>query len=168
MKYLFLIFVLYSFLTFANEDHGHGLSGGRGHDHNTGHNQSSEHGDDHDHAESNIGVGPEKGVVEKNEHDGFKLSPEAIKTIGFKTQKYQVGPMVFPASIIVHMKDHQFIFRLREGWLKRIEFQTLKKEQGKVWLQSSDLKSNDEIIISEVGFLRTAEIFTEEGAEHSH
>jgi len=126
------------------------------------------HAESEKHEEANNGVGPDKGIIEKNENDGFKFSQEAIKTIGYKTINYQTEIFEIPTKALVQVKDDKSIYRLRNGWFKRVDIQIIKKNADSILLKASDLKSGDQIVVTEVGYLRIAEVFSEEGAEHSH
>ncbi|MBK9294516.1 MAG: hypothetical protein IPM57_08735 [Oligoflexia bacterium] len=96
-------------------------------------------------------IGPDKGVTEKGPL-GFKLSDEAIKTIGFKTADY-TAPMEIPKEAIASAKSEKFFYRLRDGWYKSVP------------LDHKDLKENDKIIISKLGFLRIIEVYVQGGGE---
>lgn len=150
MKKLILVCLLFAQISFAGE----------------GHDKESPQGEHHE--EANSGVGPDKGITEKNEKDGFKLSPEAMKTIAFQTINYQSETFEIAKKALVQTKDDKSIFRLRDGWLKRIDVQVLRKNQDSVLIKVSEFKVGDKIVVSEVGYLRMVEVFTEEGAEHSH
>lgn len=101
-------------------------------------------------------VGPDKGITEKGPN-GFKLSTEAIKTIGFKTLEIQTSLEV-PKEAIVTAKDEKSFYRIRDGWYKRIP------------LDKKELQAKDQIVISQLGFLRVIEIYAqgeEETEEHN-
>lgn len=54
-------------------------------------------------------VGPDKGILEANEHEGFKLSPEALRNFNIKTQKLRSKPL----------EDALIPFALRDRYLLR-------------------------------------------------
>lgn len=153
MKYLSLILVFVALLAFAEDEH---------------EADEHKHAEGEKHEEASNGVGPDKGIIEKNEDDGFKFSQEAIKTIGYKTINYQTEIFEIPSKALVQVKDDKSIYRLRNGWLKRVDIQIIKKNTDSILLKATDLKSGDQIVVTEVGYLRIAEVFSEEGAEHSH
>ena len=105
---------------------------------------------------ANVNVGPSKGVIAADEHDGFKLSPEALKNFDLKMIKVVDPSIKIPAAAILYTGEEVNIFRLRDGFFKRID------------ATSKDLKSGDEIVVSGVGFLRIVELaaFGEVDAHH--
>lgn len=129
---------------------------------------------DHDHPSapsSSDRVGPDQGILEHNEKDGFKLSAEALKN--FELQFVDLsgnGPWVISKSGFVHSGEGVYIFRLRQNFFKRIDFKILKKSDTQNTIISDDLRENDQVVIAGVSFLRIAELaVTEEAADgHSH
>lgn len=142
-------------------------------DHSKEEEEEHEHGKDeegHKHAESekeSSSVGPEKGILAKSD-DGFKLSPEAEKTIGISTIPVSNGSVRIHQKAIVKTKSEKSVFRLRDGWYKRVPIEFVSKESEFTVVKGSLLKSGDQVVSTNVGFLRMAEVFSEEGAEHSH
>lgn len=130
------------------------------------HDETADEAEEH-HEEASENVGPEKGITEKGK-DGLKLSPEAIKSFGIKTIEIKSETTEIPTTAVVKVKDTKSIFRLRQGWFKRIEYQIVQKKSDSLVIRSSDLKNGDQVVISSEGFLRTAEVYSEEGATHSH
>lgn len=119
----------------------------------------------HEHEEASAQVGPGRGVRETGPL-GFRLSPEALKTIGFATAPYSPGGDV-PCGAIVEVKSEKSIFRSREGWLKR-ESVTVTRKGAACAIRSGALKPGDVVVTTQTGFLRIAEVFLHEGAAHSH
>lgn len=118
-----------------------------------------------DHGETGASIGPDKGILEASEKKGIKLSPEALKNFEIKTLKLTGdGPWSIPKSAILYSGEEINLFRLRDGFFKRIDFQTLNNGQ----VDSDDMRENDEIVISGLGFLRTAELAAFGGVEHGH
>jgi len=122
----------------------------------------------HEHEEASVNVGPDKGILEKSEAEGIKLSEEAVKTMGIKTIDVHSQQIEIPTTALVKIKDNKYIFRLRNGWFKRVEFKVIQKGSDKLTLNSNDLSTGDKIVTEGLGFLRTSEIYSEEGATHSH
>jgi len=146
MKYLTIISLIFiSSLTLAEESHEEG-----------------------EHEESSANVGPEKGILEKSEKEGFKLAEEASKTMAIKTMDVHLQQIEIPITALVRIRDEMYIFRLRDGWYKRIEFKVIQKGTDKLTLTSNDLSTGDKVVTEGLGFLRTSEIYSEEGATHSH
>lgn len=149
MKYILMLCLLFmANLVTAEDEHNHESSG--------------------EHDEISANVGPDKGILEKSETEGIKLSKEAIDTMAIKTMDYANLSMSIPLSVIVKIKDEKYIYRLRNGWFKRIEIQVIQKNGNTLIVKSTDLTSGDKIATEGLGFLRTSEVFSEEGAAHSH
>jgi ABC-type Zn2+ transport system, periplasmic component/surface adhesin len=148
------------------------------HDHHDDHAEKSEkhdhdedkhdHEDEHEH-EENASVGPDKGITEVNEAEGFKLSKEAIKNFELKTQLLEkAAPWTVPASAVLFSGEEVNLFRLRDGFYKRIDFVTDKKTPQVYTVRSKDLKAGDEVVIAGISFLRMAEIVSTGGAPEGH
>lgn len=125
-----------------------------------------EHGDEHE-EESSSAVGPDKGITEKAEA-GFKLSTEAVKTMQIKSIAYSGGNITLPLKALVQIKDEKTVFRIRDGWIKRVSVQILQKHSDSLNITSKNFRDTDQIVTEGAGFLRISEIFSEEGASHGH
>jgi hypothetical protein len=150
-----------------------------GHDHKAekkphaeeGHEDSHDHADHGDHAEEpeeNSQAGPDKGILAASADKGIQLSPEAEKHFEVKKLKVVSTVIELPKTAIVRAGLEVNVFRFREGFYKRIDFVQLKKSSTTITLQSKDLKAGDEIAITGLGFLRTAEIAAFGGAPEGH
>lgn len=150
-------------------DHGEDEEHSEGEEH--GHSEGDEHGHaegGHDgHEEGGSVVGPEKGIVEKGPL-GIKLSEEAIKTIQPETIPWQAGSISIPYQGLVRIKDTKSVYRVRNGFFKRVPVVVESRQGDRVTIRVSGLEAGDKIVISQAGFLRIAEVITEEGASHSH
>lgn len=125
--------------------------------------------DGHGEEEENANVGPNKGIVEASERMGFKLSLAAEKNFEISSVKLKGdGPWTISNSAIVHSGEEVNFFRLRKGFYKRIDFQTLRKVPEHVTIDSDDLREGDEVITSGLGFLRIAELAAFGGVAHGH
>lgn len=123
---------------------------------------------EHEESES-ASVGPEKGILAADDHVGFKLSPEAMKN--FDLQFLKIGnptQMTVPESALVLSGEEVNLYRLREGFFKRIDFKTIRKMGNQIVISSPDLKATDEIVTVGTGFLRIAELAAFGGAATSH
>ena len=161
-----------------HEEEGHEAHGEEGHDHGE---EPHAHGDEHGHGEEEHGhedghgheeasnVGPNKGVLEASEEKGIKLSPEALKNFEIKTLKISgSGPWVVPASARMVSLEEVNLYRLKDGFFKRIDFSLVENKNGGLKVRSKDLAEGDEIVINGVGFLRIAEIAAFGGAPEGH
>jgi hypothetical protein len=120
-------------------------------------------------AEEGGKVGPGKGIIEANERLGFKLSPEALKNFDLKNILLKGdGPWKLPASAIVKAGEEVNLFRLRDGFFKRIDFQNLSKSGQTVIVDSDDMRDGDVIVVSGLGFLRIAELAAFGGVSEGH
>ncbi|MEK2646329.1 hypothetical protein [Bdellovibrio sp. BCCA] len=122
----------------------------------------------HDH-EENASVGPDKGIISFDEHDGFKLSSEAIKNFDLKTVALKgSNPWEVPANAVLYSGEEVNVYRLRDGFYKRIDFDLISKNGSQIKIKSKDLQTGDELVVQGVGFLRTAEIVASGGAPEGH
>lgn len=179
-----MVLFVFSFNSFAKEDSNHKdhKSGEEKHEEHTD-EKKEEHGDhdekdeaghddhaDHDEkGEENPQVGEGKGIIAASAGDGIKLSPQATKNFEIVTIKIQnLNSISLSKKAIVTAGDEVNIFRLRDGFYKRVDFITLKKEGGQILIKSNDLKLGDEIVVQGTGFLRIAEIAAFGGAPEGH
>lgn len=160
---LILLFAL-SFSTNASDDHDE-KSVTAEHEHR----EEDSHADGHDEHEDEGGsaVGPGKGITEKSAL-GFRLSPEAIKTFELKFQPLDKGTLEVPANGLVEVKSDRFVYRVRDGWIRRVPIKLIRKNSRSVVLQVSDAQPGDQVIVGGTGFVRTAEMVAEEGVSHGH
>lgn len=114
-------------------------------------------------------VGPYKGIIEASERKGFKLSQEAFKNFEITSKKLNGdGPWTIPAMAIIRSGEEINLFRIRGGFFKRIDFEVMSKNESELKVDSDDLRENDEVVISGLGFLRTAELAVFGGVSHGH
>lgn len=133
--------------------------------------ESSSDEKDHSDHDENEGskVEPEKGIIEANEKMGFKLSPEALKNFEIKaTALTGDGPWKIPTYAIVRSGEEVNLFRVRDGYFKRIDFQTTTKGADQVTVDSDQLRAGDSIVTVGLGFLRIAELAAFGGVADSH
>ncbi len=123
----------------------------------------------HEEHGENPGVGPTKGITAANELEGIKLSPEAIKNFELKTLKLSgTGPWIVPLSAKVLTGEERHLFRLRNGFYRKVDFSILSEDAKEMKMTSKDLKKDDEVVIHGVPFLRTAEISAFSGVPDEH
>ena len=162
-----LVLVILASLSFRASS----LAEEKDHSNHESHDEKTEEGhEDHDdekEEESSSAVGPEKGITEKSRL-GFKFSPEAQKTIGYKTAPFSGVTFTADKDTLVRIKSEKSIYRIRDGWIKRIPTQVMSSTGETVTLKSTDLKAGDQIIVTQTGYIRIAEIFSDGGASHGH
>ena len=158
-----IIFILVGIISFSSiyaDDHDHQPA-----EKQEEHDEHEEHDDEHGH-EENSQVGAGKGIVAASEDDGIKLSPEAEKN--FEIQK--VSGSIVNKTAIVKVGEEINLYRYRDGFYKRIDFNVVKKDGDKIHIKSADLKSTDQIVVQGMGYIRIVEIAAFGGAVtgHSH
>jgi hypothetical protein len=157
-----------------DEQHDHDEPKGKVEDHNHAHGHSQEeaaHGksSEHKHEEGNDNVGPDKGIVEASEENGIKLSKEAFGNFGIKTQKLSgAGPWTIPSTARLLSGEEVNIYRIRDQFIKRIDFKAVKIAGNNLSIQTPELRAGDEIVVNGVGFLRIAELVAFGGAPEGH
>lgn len=145
-----------------HEDHDEN-HGGEGESHDSHEGEHAEHG-----KEENSQAGPEKGILAANADDGIKLSPEAEKHFEVRKMKVATLPVEVPRTAVVTGGTEVNLFRFRDGFYKRIDFVQIRRTAKTIILQSSDLKVGDQIALTGLGFLRTAESAAFGGAPEGH
>lgn len=165
MKKFFLLISLIGLkFSYASDD---GMS--RSHERPAPDKPSAALQEQHKEEEKNPQVGVDKGITEANEKDGIKLSTEA--EIKFEIQRMKVSSALIeiPKAAIVTAGIEKNIYRYRNGFYRRIDFEVKKQNGEKLIIQSEDLKINDEIVTVGISFIRLAELAAFDGAEgHSH
>jgi len=126
-------------------------------------------GEGHEGEEQSASVGPEKGITEAHEDEGFKLSTEAIRNFEIETKKIvNSPPWLLPVSARLVSGEEINIYRLRQGFYKRIDFTLVSKLGENMNIKSDDLKAGDEVVIHGVGLLRAAELVAFGGEPEGH
>jgi hypothetical protein len=104
-------------------------------------------------------IGPDKGIIEAKEGFGMKLSPEAEKNFEIKTLKLTgAGPWLVPHSARVTAGEESSLYRVRDGFYKRISLEIVQKTESELRIRSESLKSGDGVVIQGTGFLRISEL----------
>lgn len=153
----------------AHEDekeHGHEEEDGHAHDEKDEHG----HGDEEEHGGAS-NVGPDKGVTHADEKLGIRLSPEAQKSFDLRFVTVAEQSQIWlPKSAVLRSLEEVNLYRLRDQYLKTIDFQIVSSEENRILVTSKDLKAGDSILVQGVNFVRTAELdaFAGESAGHSH
>ena len=100
--------------------------------------------------------------------NGLKLTDQSIKTFGLLYLKYTGVQTQVSKEAIYKGLNEVNLYRLRDGFFKRIDFKTLSQNKDSYTVSSTDLKNGDQIVIKGVGFLRIAEIAASGGLSDSH
>ncbi|MBX3019866.1 MAG: hypothetical protein KF767_18410 [Bdellovibrionaceae bacterium] len=133
--------------------------------------EHDEHGPDHteERSETPENVGPEKGIVAIDDHDGFKLSPEAEKNFEIRAIVLKdAGPWTLPKMATVRSGSEVSLYRRRAGFIKRIDFTPASQSGETIRVSSKDLRPGDEILIAGLGFVRIAELAATGGMAEGH
>ena len=141
------------------------------HDHEHGHEEAGhkEAGQEETgHGEASPSVGKDKGITEASPEKGFKLSPEAFKNFGIKTIAASEGTMKLSRSSIFFGLQERNLYRVRDGFFKRIDFKTVSKTKTEYTVSSPDLKAGDLVATEGLGFLRIAELAAFGGVSEGH
>lgn len=186
---LILTLIFFNFSSWANEEeHGHDHEATKeASDHGDGKEDNhsdhgdekgaehSDHGDEKDHEEKAgaeeppKNVGPGKGVVSYSEKEGFQLSPEATKKFGLTYVNVKgTSPWEINTSAIIQTGADTSVYRNKNGIIKRIDISIVKKGKEKSLVSSKEIQSGDQIIVTGVSFLRTAELDLTSGESGHH
>ena len=152
------------------EDHKEHGDHKKGDEHEDGEHAEGEKGHAHGghEEEENPQVGPNKGILAADEKLGFKLGVEAEKNFEISRLKVVQGVVELPKKAIVTAGTEVNVYRFREGFYKRIDFDTVSKNSEKITIRSEDLKAGDEVVINGMGFIRIAELAAFGGAPEGH
>lgn len=104
-------------------------------------------------------VGPGKAVTEANAKDGMRLSGAALKRLGVSFQDAKRGgAQEIPSGSLVVSREETSIYRLRDGWIKRVEVDVQARSAKIVKIRSKKIEPGDRIVVAGASFLRMAEI----------
>ena len=110
-----------------------------------------------------------KGVFEVDVHEGFKVGPQALKNFDISLVALTgKAPWRLPKTSIVRTGEERNLFRLRNGFFKRVDFSVVSTGNGVFVVESSDLAAGDSVVTTGMGFLRIAEISAFGGVADGH
>jgi len=128
-----------------------------------------DHGSEQGHAHEEESFKPKGGLLAADEHDGIKLSPTAQKNFDLEMVTLSgKAPWSVPESAVLHSGEEVNVYRLRDGFFKRVDFNKKSQSAGKITLESKDLQSGDQIVTRGLGFLRIAELSAFGGTPEGH
>jgi hypothetical protein len=94
-----------------------------------------------------------------------------MQRIGFKTQPVRGGsPMTLPVGALVRYREVRAVYRLRDGWIARIEGQAQTEGQT-IRFAPKDIRAlvtGDAIVIEDVPTVRLAELDAFSAGEEGH
>lgn len=115
--------------------------------------------------EGSAKIGPGQGIESYDEHEGLKLSKQALKNFGIQSVALTgPGPWRLPDLARVYSGEEVNLYRLRNGYFFRIDFKELGRGAGFLTVSSGALKAGDRIVTSGQGYLRITEIAASGGA----
>ena len=127
-----------------------------------------EHGSEHTEESASASVGPTKGILSASDETGFQLSPEALKSFEIRSEKILNGTLSLAKGSIVHSGESVALFRLREGFFKKVPVKIIKRTDDKIQVKVTDFKAGDEVVTRGAAFLRIAELDAAGGIGHGH
>lgn len=162
----------------GHEDHGdheHGDESKKEGDHadHGDHGGHDDHGeeekghDSHDHGSSKA-IGATKAITEVDEEKGFKLSPEAIKTMDIKLTTVNGESFTINKSTLVTSKNIKGVYRFRGGYFKFLQASSVKEVNNKYKLQVKGVSFGDQIVTNGLGLLRVSDIYSTDKSEYGH
>lgn len=110
--------------------------------------------DHHDHENTKV-IGKNKAVTDFDKEKGFKLSKEAVQTLGIKAKTLKGD--IFPESALVIEKDKKGFYILRAGYFKYLDISQFK-----------NLKPDDQIVFEGLGILKITEVYLSDESEYGH
>lgn len=115
-------------------------------------------------------IGKAFAVQEASEENGLRFSEAALKTMGIKTVSIDAsGSVIVPKEALVRSQDKTAVFRLRDGFFKKIDLTNYKNSLPK--LQHPSLRTGDSLVVLGAPLLHVAELEafgTEEEEEDHH
>lgn len=103
-------------------------------------------------------VGPDKGVVEIDEEEGFVLRPSVENNFSIQKSQLKTGPIwTVPTISLVHSGLETQVMRQRTGHWKSVDVEVMRKSGSSVEIRSKDLRAGDYLATGGVGFLKIIE-----------
>lgn len=121
--------------------------------------------------EENSAVGPEKGVTEFSEENGFMLSAEAFKNFGIATSPVSPRKKGYeiPRSSLMEAQGGKYVYTAKDGGFKRVPVEVSERTADTIVVVSEGISSESKVVSSGVPFLRGAELDVSSGGEgHGH
>ncbi len=128
-----------------------------------------EHGEEAREISSN--VGPGKAVESGDPEKGIQLSSAASQRIDLKTQPLNGNPpFVLPARALIRYRELRAVYRLRDGWITRIEGRANLEGETVHFtpLDERALMAGDAVVVEDVAIVRLAELDAFSTGEEGH
>lgn len=107
------------------------------------------------HSEANGRFGNDKAITNVESHKGFKLSPEAEKSLGIKVQAIDKNNI--PPSVIVLIKDRVGVYVQRQGFYQFIDLKT-----------ETIFQAEDKLVVEGLGFITITDVYSKDESEYGH
>lgn len=122
-----------------------------------------------DEEQASAAVGPGKAVLEVSKDNAFRLSDAAVKRMGVRFVKFPGGAVVtLPTSALIDYQAETGIYRLRDGWLKRVDVSTIKRTETQADVKAAALAAGDRVVVAGTALVRVAELDIAGGGESAH
>jgi hypothetical protein len=103
-------------------------------------------------------VGPDKGVLEVDEEQGFVLRSSAERNFSIQKTRLRGGPLwVIPSSCLVYSGLETQVMRQRSGHWKSVDVEVIRKSGSQAEVRSKDLLPGDLLAAAGLGFLKIIE-----------
>lgn len=161
--------------TKEKHNHDHGDEKEKAHKDEHGHG----HGDEHGHGEGESKFGPGKAILAVEE-DGerFQLSAESIQFLniqfaGVETLEDKKAKSILfkvPKASVAYFQAETALYKRKGEWIEEVPIEIIKKETASVLVRAKTLSPGDQIAVSGVNFLRTAQLEAsgQGGEGHAH
>jgi len=103
--------------------------------------------------------GPQ-AVLESSPSEGFRLAPQALRTLGIETTPLKQGRIEeIPRSALVYYQDEVGVYRLRDGWFRLVPLDA-----------PEELRPGDSVATQGAAYLRVTDmsLFGEQQSGHHH
>lgn len=103
-------------------------------------------------------VGPDKGVLEVDEEQGFVLRSSAERNFSIQKTRLKGGPLwTIPSSCLVYSGLETQVMRQRAGHWKSVDVDVVRKNAGQAEIRSKELLPGDLLASEGLGFLKIIE-----------
>jgi hypothetical protein len=124
--------------------------------------------DDHDDHGGGKAVGKGKAITAVDKVKGFKLSKEAIKTLGLKLQTVDGSTFSVSKKTLVTSKNKKGVYRFRGGFFKLLEAKILREEKSGYKVEVSGVDFGDQIVVNGTGLLRVTDVYSTDKSSYGH
>lgn len=150
-----------------HKDHDHKEAGHA--EEEAGHKEHQDHKDHDGHeGEGGKAVGKGKAIIEINDKYGFKLSPEAIKTLSLKLDTVNGEEFEIKKETLVTSKAISGIYRFKNGFFKLLPAEIKKETKDGYLVFVKNIVFGDQIVTNGVGLLKVADVYASDKSNYGH